>query len=111
MKKLITYAVGLALAFAATDAVLAAQPQMTPAAQETRSDQPGTDTWITAKVKAELMATKDISSTNISVTTTNGVVMLSGMLDTKAQVRKSVSVARAVKGVHHVDAAALKSKD
>jgi hyperosmotically inducible protein len=111
MKHLLTTTLGLALAFAATDAMLAAQPKMTPAAQETTSDQPGTDTWITTKVKAELMTTKGIPSTDISVTTTNGVVTLSGMVDTKAQVQKSIAVAKAVKGVQRVDSSALKSKD
>ena len=111
MKKLITSTLGLALAFAATDAALAAQPQMTPVAHGTRSDQPGTDTWITTKVKAELMATKGIPSTDISVTTVNGVVTLSGVVDTKAQISHSISVAKAVKGVQRVDAAALKSKN
>ena len=111
MNRLITSTLGLALAFAATDAALAAQPQMTPVVHENGSDQPGTDTWITTKVKAELMATKGIPSTDISVTTGNGVVTLSGVVDTKAQVSQSVSVAKAVKGVQRVNAAALKSKN
>lgn len=79
-------------------------------AQE-QSAQPGTDTWITTKVKAELMATKGISSTEISVNTTNGIVTLSGALDSKVQVEKAVAVTRAVKGVHDVDASALKSRN
>ena len=110
MKKLITSTLGLALALAATDAALAAQPQMTPAAQETRSDQPGTDTWITTKVKAELMATKGIPSTDISVTTVNGVVTLAGVLDTQAQVDKAISVTNAIEGVKSLDTSALKSR-
>lgn len=76
-----------------------------------QSAQPGTDTWITTKVKAELMATKGISSTDISVSTTNGVVTLSGAVDSKVQVDKAVAVTRAVKGVHDVDASALKSRN
>ena len=75
-----------------------------------QSAQPGTDTWITTKVKAELMTTKGISSTDIDVTTTNGVVTLSGVLDSKAQVQKSIAVAKAVKGVKKVDSAALKTR-
>ena len=73
--------------------------------------QPGTDGWITTKVKAELMATKGISSTDISVTTTNGVVTLSGVLDSKAQVQKSVAVAKGIKGVQKVDSSALSSRN
>ena len=84
----------------------------TPAAMsQSKSEQPGTDTWITTKVKSELMTTKGIPSTEISVTTTNGVVTLSGVLDTKAQVQKSVAIAKAIKGVQQVDASALKSRN
>ncbi len=82
-------------------------------ADETTQDQsaqPGTDTWITTKVKAQLMATKGISSTDISVSTNNGVVTLSGAVDGKVQVDKAIAVTRAVKGVREVDASALKSR-
>ena len=76
-----------------------------------KSEQPGTDTWITTKVKSELMTTKGIPSTDISVKTTNGVVMLVGVVDTKAQVMKSVAVTKAIEGVHRVDASALTSRN
>ena len=75
-----------------------------------QSAQPGTDGWSTTKVKAQLMATKGIPSTDISVTTTNGVVTLSGVVDTKAQVQKSVAVAKGIKGVQNVDSSALSSR-
>ena len=75
------------------------------------SAQPGTDGWITTKVKAQLMATKGIPSTDISVTTTNGVVTLSGVLDSKAQVQKSVAVAKGIKGVQKVDSSALTTRN
>jgi hyperosmotically inducible protein len=80
-------------------------------AETAPSEQPGTDAWITTKVKTELMTTKGVPSTDISVTTNNGVVMLSGVLDNKAQVQKSVAVAKAVKGVRNVDASALSSRN
>ena len=76
-----------------------------------QSAQPGTDGWITTKVKAQLMATKGIPSTDIAVTTTNGTVTLSGVLDSKAQVQKSVAIAKGVKGVQHVDSSALTSRN
>ena len=69
------------------------------------------DAWITTKVKSELMTTKGIPSTDISVKTTNGVVMLVGVVDTKAQVMKSVAVTKAIEGVHRVDASALTSRN
>jgi hyperosmotically inducible protein len=110
MKTLLTTTLGVALALGSATAVFAAEPAGA-TSQQDQSAQPGTDGWITTKVKAELMTTKDIASTDISVTTTNGVVTLSGVLDTKAQVQKSVAVAKAVKGVNKVDSSALKSRN
>lgn len=113
MKTLSTMMLGLALgigSFAAyaTDTAPAAHKV---AAENAPSEQPGTDAWITTKVKTELMTTKGIPSTDISVTTNNGVVVLSGVLDSKAQVNKSVAVAKAVKGVRNVDSSALSSRN
>ncbi len=105
MKTFLTTTLGFALALGSATAIYAAQPASS--TMEDQSAQPGTDGWITTKVKAELMTTKDIPSTDISVTTTNGIVSLSGVLDTKAQVQKSVAVAKAVKGVQRVDSSAL----
>jgi hyperosmotically inducible protein len=76
-----------------------------------KSQQPVTDTWITTKVKSELATTEGIKSGDISVTTKNGIVVLSGVVNSKAQAQKAVAVAKAVKGVHDVDAAALSSRD
>jgi hyperosmotically inducible protein len=96
----------------ATSAGAFAQTAQTdpPMASDTTSDQPGTDTWITTKVKTELMATKGIPSTEISVTTTNGTVTLSGVVETKAQVQKAIAVAQAIKGVQKVDSSALSAR-
>ena len=75
------------------------------------SEQPVTDTWITTKVKADLATTEGIKSGDISVTTKNGLVTLSGTVNSKAQVQKAVAITRAVKGVHDVDSSALTSRD
>jgi hyperosmotically inducible protein len=106
MKTPLAIALSLGLALGAAMPLYAAE---TPATTADQSAQPGSDGWITTKVKTELMATKDIPSTKISVTTTNGVVMLSGVVESNAQVQKAVEVARAVKGVHRVDSTALTS--
>jgi hyperosmotically inducible protein len=106
MKTPLAIVLSLGVAFGATTALYAAD---TPAMAADQSAQPGSDGWITTKVKSELMATKDIPSTKISVTTTNGVVMLSGVVDNKAQMQKAISAAKGVKGVHSVDASALTS--
>ena len=57
------------------------------------------DSWITTKVKSDLLATKDIGSTHISVNTTKGVVTLSGTAKSQAESNKAESVAHAVTGV------------
>ena len=75
------------------------------------SPQMGTDAWITKTVKSNLMKTDGISSADISVTTTNGLVTLSGVLDNNAQVQKSIAVAQAVKGVNKVDSSTLTIRD
>ena len=72
------------------------------------SDQPLSDTWITTKVKTELATTADVSSMDISVTTVNGVVTLTGKLESDAEVKRAVDAARSVEGVRSVDASDLK---
>ncbi len=67
------------------------------------SAQPGSDTWITTKVKADLLASKDIPGMAIKVETVNGVVSLSGDVDTQAEADKAVAVAKGIKGVSRVD--------
>jgi len=72
------------------------------------SKEPVTDTWITTKVKADLLATKDVSGTDIKVETLNGTVKLSGAVGSKAQHDKAVSVAKMIDGVKKVDSTGLK---
>jgi hyperosmotically inducible protein len=119
MKTLFASMLGLALCIGAAQAAdkpnaqasaSTANPPRSTSADDA-SAQPGTDGWITTKVKAQLMTTKGIPSTDISVTTTNGIVTLSGVVDSKAQVQKSVAVAKAIKGVHKVDSSALTSRN
>ena len=69
------------------------------------SEQPVTDTWITTKVKTDLLATKDVSGTEIK----DGVVTLAGTVATQAEVDKAVASAKAIKGVTRVDATGLKA--
>lgn len=76
----------------------------------TGSDQPVTDTWITTKVKAELATTDGVKSTDISVKTVDGVVTLTGVLDTSLAVKKAVAAAQSIKGVKKVDHDGLKSR-
>jgi hyperosmotically inducible protein len=101
---------GLLSAHAHADSATRAQPALADAGQAD-SRQPIADTWITTKVKSELAATKGVSSTDISVTTINGMVTLTGVLDNELAVKKAVAAARSVKGVRDVDASGLKTRD
>jgi hyperosmotically inducible protein len=65
------------------------------------SEQMG-DTWITAKVKADLLVTDDVPGSAIDVDTRNGVVTLTGTVKSKAEADKAVSVAKGIKGVTDV---------
>ena len=62
-----------------------------------------TDTWITTKVKSDLLATKDVSGSEIKVDTKDGVVTLTGNVETQAEADKAKSVAAGIKGVTSVD--------
>lgn len=119
-------ALTLALAFAAGSAAAATPPAKTDAQNDARttadaqnraqttakeeSAQPVGDSWITTKVKADLLATEATKGLDINVSTTNGVVTLSGKLDSKAEVDQAVALARAIKGVKSVDATTLTVK-
>ena len=101
-----TLAAALALTFAGV-----APMTMTSAFanDNTDSDQPVTDTWITTKVKAELATTEGVKSNDVTVKTVDGTVTLTGMLGTKLAVDKAVAAAESVKGVKKVDHSGLKS--
>ena len=88
--------------------VAAASDAKTTANEE--SETPVTDTWITTKVKADLLVTEEVKGMDINVSTTNGVVTLAGKLDSQVQVDKALAVAQGIKGVKSVDTKALKVK-
>jgi hypothetical protein len=58
----------------------------------------GDDAWITTKVKSEL-TTKGFDPLHVHVDTAGKVVTLSGSVETAADARRAVGLARAVKGV------------
>lgn len=70
----------------------------------------GSDTWITTKVKANLMTEKGIPGSDIVVETNQGVVSLSGSV-TKAQKATAVAIAKKTKHVKSVSADGLKTVD
>jgi len=69
------------------------------------------DAWITTKVKSELATTKGIKSSDISVSTKDGLVSLTGTASSSTEKAKVEQVARKVKGVKSVDASGLTLSD
>ena len=61
------------------------------------------DTWITTKVKSELIADSDTKAGNINVETSNGKVTLTGTAKTWQESDKAAQIARGIKGVTGVE--------
>ncbi|MGE6106923.1 division/outer membrane stress-associated lipid-binding lipoprotein [Aeromonas sobria] len=59
------------------------------------------DSWITSKVRADMLATKNFDSTKVKVVTENGEVFLIGLV-TRKEGEQSVEIARHVSGVTRV---------
>jgi len=118
MKKFaITAAAATALTLTLANAAFAQTTQATQspmvlaAGEVTEMKQDTSDTWITTKVKADLMTEKGIPGTDIKVETKNGVVSLSSTQAlTKAQKETAVTIAKNIKGVKEVSAAGLKTE-
>lgn len=83
-----------------------AKEQLRTAAKDTQEAL--SDGWITTKVKSSLMLTRDVEGSEISVTTDNGIVKLSGNVDSNAGKQRAVEVARNVRGVKEVDSSAIR---
>ncbi len=64
---------------------------------------PVKDSYITTKVKAELAKDSDTKARHIKVTTKDGVVALSGTVNSKAEKDKAEADARNIKGVQDVN--------
>ncbi|MEL1265788.1 BON domain-containing protein [Pseudoxanthomonas putridarboris] len=86
---------------------MAAMQANEPEEKNAESTQPVSDTWITTKVKADLLATENVSGLDIKVETVNGVVTLTGAVANQAQKDKAMEVARNIEGVTRVDDSGL----
>ena len=62
------------------------------------------DTWITAKVKSTFAYSSNVDGSDISVTTRNGVVTLSGKVDSGAERALAIELAKNIRGVASVQA-------
>ena len=67
------------------------------------------DSWITTKVKSDLLADSITKGLDISVKTRNGVVALSGSVTSEDAIDHAKDIARNVEGVKSVDTAGLKA--
>lgn len=65
------------------------------------------DAWITTKIKSSYATTQGVDATDISVSTHNGTVMLSGTVANSAEKNKAVRIARGIDGVKHVTTSGL----
>jgi hyperosmotically inducible protein len=122
-------ATGVMMAFAAVPFSLMAQS--TPSSMPQQQQQPSTmqqtptndqststrsnetvpgkvdDSWITTKVKSKLAAAKGVKASDISVSTTDGAVTLTGTATSKKEKTRAIHIAKGVKGVKTVDASGL----
>lgn len=65
------------------------------------------DAWITSKVKTSFLLSRNISGSDINVTTADGVVTLTGRVDNGAERDLAIAVAEDIRGVKAVKAGGL----
>ncbi|WP_327438921.1 BON domain-containing protein [Pseudomonas donghuensis] len=115
MKKFaIAAATATALTLTLANAAFAQQPSQAPltvaAGEVTKVKEATSDTWITTKVKADLVTEKGVPGTDIKVETNKGVVSLSSDVAlTDSQKEMAVAIAKKIKGVQAVSADGLKT--
>lgn len=61
------------------------------------------DAWITTKVKSEMVADSEVKAHKIDVDTKNGVVTLTGTVESWQEATKAADIARGIKGVTAVE--------
>lgn len=92
----------MARAQAAPDA-----PASTEASPADKTESVMSDTWITTKVKSEILANSMSKAFKVGVTTKHGVVLLSGKLPNQDAIDLVKMTAEKVKGVKSVDVSGL----
>jgi len=90
---------GLSLSVGAASAAVAA----TDAQPKQSVGEYTSDAVITTKVKAAIVAEKDLSALDVAAETNNGVVTLTGTVATAAQADAAARVTRGVEGVKQVE--------
>jgi hyperosmotically inducible protein len=65
------------------------------------------DGWITTKVKSSFMYSSNVNGSDVDVSTSGGIVKLTGKMDSGAERALAIELARNVKGVKSVDSTLL----
>ena len=95
-------ALGTSYANAAEESAAAAKESVTEKTEAVVSD-----SWITTKVKSEILASSLSKGFNVGVKTKHGVVMLKGKLASQDAIEQVKAIAEKVKGVKSVDTSRL----
>ncbi|MGK0150062.1 BON domain-containing protein [Pseudomonas putida] len=108
-------ATALTLTLTLANGAFAAEPTQAPvmlaANTVDNAKQEGSDTWITTKVKADLLTEKGIPGSDIKVETSQGVVSLSSdVAVTQSQKEEAVRITKNIKGVKSVMSDGLKAE-
>lgn len=76
--------------------------QARPGAAQTDADADQPDAWVTAKIQAKYFLDTDVKGLDINVDTRDGVVTLTGEVESEAERRQAVALARNTEGVKSV---------
>lgn len=90
-------------------AIQAAEPTATEKVENAgkKVEKAASDSWITTKVKSEILANSASKALKVEVTTKGGVVSLTGKLANQDAIDLVKMIAEKVKGVHSVDTSGL----
>ncbi len=66
-----------------------------------------TDAWISTKVKSTLMYSSNVDGSDIDVSTSKGIVTLSGKVDSGVERALTIELAKNIRGVHSVESKGL----
>jgi hyperosmotically inducible protein len=97
---------GLSLTEASAAAADAATAASTPTATQ-KTERVVSDTWITTKVKSEILKSSLAKGFDVKVTTLHGIVTLKGTLSSADVIDQVKAIAVKVKGVQSVDTSTL----
>lgn len=87
--------------------VVQSKPRESTAKQAAPESHVISDTWISAKVKSTFMYSSNVDGSDINVSTKNGVVTLSGKVDSGAERALAIELAKNIRGVHSVETKSL----